>query len=72
MRRQKNEMSRNFFRQQSIHHLSLCLILILQRRLKQTKKNPRDTPKIMDELNSIVLFRHDVEEYASLTISNKS
>ncbi|QQQ97177.1 IS1634 family transposase [Turicimonas muris] len=44
-----------------IIYLSLCLRLILQRRLEQAKKNPLDTPRIIDELNSIVLFRHDVE-----------
>lgn len=44
-----------------IIYLSLCLRLMLQRRLEKAKRNPMDTPRIIQELNNILLFRHDVE-----------
>lgn len=44
-----------------IIYLSLCLRLMLQRRLEKAKRNPMDTPRIIQELNNILLFRHEVE-----------
>ena len=35
-----------------IIYLSLCLRLILQRRLEQAKKNPWDMSRIIDELSA--------------------
>lgn len=49
-----------------VTYLSLCLRLMLEKRLEQAGKNPLDTPRVLERFNSIVQYRHVSDDKTKL------
>ena len=49
-----------------ITYLSLCLRLMLERRLERAGNDPLNTPRVLERLNSLVLYRHETDEKPKL------
>ena len=49
-----------------ITYLSLCLRLMLERRLEKAGNDPLNTPRVLERLNSLVLYRHETDDKPKL------
>ena len=45
-----------------VTYLSLCLRLMLERRLERAGNDPLNTPRVLERLNSLVLYRHETDD----------
>lgn len=49
-----------------ITYLSLCLLLMLERRLERAGNDPLNAPRVLERLNSLVLYRHEKNDKSKL------
>ena len=69
MRRAQNQMQVMRARRQSLYHLFVSVPaaqLMLERRLEKAGNDPLNTPRVLERLNSLVLYRHETDDKPKL------